>query len=102
MSLGEVFVLADEDDDRVPEVLRLVLPQSISNYFGLADVCQIRTGFCVNTEQKVHTRTLKLIASEKVFQLSSWRRKCLPGPIGDFANTQALCIPLRQKEFDRR
>ena len=79
-----------------------VLNFCANNYLGLADVCQVRTSFCVDAEQKVDTRTLKLIASEKILQLSSWCRKGLSGPVGDFANTQALCIPLRKEEFDRR
>ena len=38
MSLGQVLVLADEDDGRNPKLLRLVLLQSLANDLRLADV----------------------------------------------------------------
>ncbi|MGA3042190.1 MAG: hypothetical protein ABSF54_15515 [Bryobacteraceae bacterium] len=40
MSLGEVFVLADEDDSRDPELLGLVLLKAFANNLGLADVSE--------------------------------------------------------------
>jgi hypothetical protein len=98
--LGEVLVFADEDDDRVPEVLGLVLLEPISNDFGFADVCKVSPGLGVDAQQEIDARTFKLFSSEKIFQFSPRRGEGLSGPVGNLTDAQALCVALRQKELD--
>ena len=73
MSLGEVFVLADEDDDRIPEFkcLRFVLFQPISNDFCFTYVGLRIASLGIRSEKKVDTRAVEFLTGEKIFKFSS-------------------------------
>src|ERR1035437_8815428 len=60
MSLGQVLVLADEDDGRNPKLLRLVLLQSLANDLRLADVSARCVGKGVAANENVDPRLVEL------------------------------------------
>lgn len=99
MGLGQVFVFAYEDDNRIPKLERfsLVLFQAVSNDFRLPDVrLRIpRVGICA--EEKVDTCAIEFLASQQIIKLGSRRSKGLACPIGNFAYTETLRVTLRQK-----
>jgi hypothetical protein len=68
MSLGQVLVLADEDDGRNPELFCLMLLQPIANDLGLADVGAGRVGLRVAANENIDSGLVEFLASEKLVQ----------------------------------
>ena len=63
MSLGQVLVLADEDDGRNPKLLRLVLLQSLANDLRLADVSAGCVGERVASDEDINSGLVEFLAS---------------------------------------
>jgi hypothetical protein len=66
MSLGQVFVLADEDDGRNPRLLRLVLPQPLANDLRLADVGTGRVSKWVAADKDIDAGLPEFLASQEI------------------------------------
>ena len=66
MSLGQVLVLADEDDGRNPKLLGLVLLQSIANDLRLADVSAGRVGMRVAANEDIDSGLVEFLTSQKL------------------------------------
>ena len=81
MGLGQVLVLADEDDGRNPELLRLVLLESIANDFRLADVSARGVGQRVAANEDVDSGLVEFLASKEFVQFGAGRGDSLAGPV---------------------
>jgi hypothetical protein len=53
MSLGQVLIYADEENNVIPEILVEVPSQAITDAFGFADVNRRLPGFGIGATQKV-------------------------------------------------
>ena len=63
MSLGQILVLADENNGRNPKLLRPVLFQSIPNDFRLADVSAGLIGERVAANEDIDSGLVEFLAS---------------------------------------
>ena len=99
MRLGQIFILAYEHDDRIPELecLGLVLFQALSNNLCLADIRLWVPCVGIGAKQKVDASTIQFFPGKKIIKFCSRRSKSFAGPVRDFPNAKALRISMRQK-----
>ena len=100
MGLGQVLILADEDDGRYPELLRLVLFETLSNDLGLADVGAGGISERVVSNEDVDTGSVKLLPGQKLVDLGARSGDSLARPIGNLGSPQALCVAAGKKQLD--
>lgn len=101
MRFREVFVLAHEHDNGVPEVPGFMLLQPVPDHLRLADVCEVVASVRVDAKQEVDPRACELVPGEEVFEFRSRRCERLAGPVRHFADPEASGIPVRQEELER-
>ena len=99
MRLGEVLVLADEDDGLDPELLAGVGLEPLADHLGLADVGEGRVGCGVAPGEDVDAGLLKLGAGQQIGHLGAGGDDGLAGPVGDLGGAQALRVPLGRKSL---
>jgi hypothetical protein len=100
MGLGQVLVLADEDDGRNPEFLRLVLLKSITNDLRFADVSA--RGVCkrIVANEDIDACLVEFLASKKFVQFGAGCCDSLAGPVRDLGSAQTLRFSAWKEEFD--
>ena len=95
MCLGEILVLAYEDDDRVPEFkrLRLVLFETLSYDFRFADVGLRVSCVRIGAKKEVDASTLKFLPGKKVVKFRSRRGECFPVQLETSPTRRRLASP---------
>jgi len=84
MGLGQVLVLADEDDRRYPEFFCFMLLEPLTNDLCLANVCAGRVGLRVVANEYIYSGLFEFLASQKLIKLGAGSGDSLPRPIGNF------------------
>jgi len=66
MCLGQIFILADENNGRDPKLLCLMLLESLANYLRLADICASCIGNRVAANKDIDSGLFEFLSSEKL------------------------------------
>ena len=100
MSLGEIFVLADEENDLIPEILHQMRFQPVTNGLGFPDINRGIPTFGINASQQVNTGMTGFLASGNSVELAPGPSHGLAGPVGQFGSAKTLGIPMNQENLD--
>src|SRR5258708_31367971 len=100
MSLGQVLVFADENNDPHPKLFCLMLPQSLSNHFCFANVCARRVSLWVVADEHIDSGLVELLASQKVIKFRARRGNSLSGPIRNLSGSKTFRVSAWKKESD--
>ncbi len=87
MCLGEVLILAYEYDYSIPEILHLVLLQTVADYFSFTNVGQCISTLRICTEEEINTSTFCFFAKKQIIKFRSRSSQRLTRPIRYFSNT---------------
>jgi hypothetical protein len=86
MSLGQVLVLANEDDGRNPELLCLVLLESLANDLRLTDVGAGCVGKGVTAKEYIDSCLVEFFASQELINFGPGSGDSLSGPVRDLTS----------------
>ena len=78
MSLGQIFVLTDEERDLIPEILVVVILNSVADALSLADIDRGLSCFRVCSRKEVDSGFVRFLSSEHALELGSGSETAFP------------------------